>query len=589
MNLKSFFNVTVFKKDLSRFWPIWAGYVILSLLFLVGHVTDTIHQHNNHSDFLSSSLGTSSVIMLVYALLVAQLLFKDLYQNQLANAIHALPVRREGLFVTHYVAGILIGFGSNLVYCLANLLFVDEWITPLLCWLALSMMYFLFFSIAVFCIMCTGKQFASIALYALANSIAAVGIWLFKILFVPLFYGMDLYYNSYIMSILYYLSPVILFWNYNKSGTRPWIRYEHSPTCNVQSMHYSTRCQYVVSGLNDIWYYLVILTVLSIGISVAALLIYRKRPLENTGDFVISKPIGVLFYLTGSFCIGVLTYFISGQHLIGMLPGMVIGFFVCQMLLKRTFKVFDKKIWLKLTICCVTIAMSLGITYAAIQGVVWRIPRTEQVSRVTISTKLLTETYLDMIPQEQTPSYIQHYDVSLLSLTDPAQIQDIKNIHRLLLKEGDLSDTHTSSYKTVTIHYELTNGKAFARYYRVVPSVSETWNRLQYYTNTAPIFIEYRDPQELLNICHSIYVWDGDASINVVDPIWVERFAYAMWEDYEANRMRGEAEYAQKLQLNWVNDKGIPEEKTIYIPHSATATQAWLEEYRAWCVENENH
>ena len=592
MTLKSFFNRTVLKKDLTRFWPVWAGYLILSLLLLVGHVTGTTHQVSSHNRFLSRILGNSSVFLLVYALITAQLLFKDLYQSQLANAIHALPVRREGLFLTHYVAGMIIGLGSNLVFCMVNLLFVDEWLTPLLCWLALSMMYFLFFSIAVFCIMCTGKQFASIALYVLANSIAAIGIWLFKVLFVPLFHGMELYYDRYIMSKLHYLSPVVLFMNYNQSGQRPWILFEHSPTCNSHYIGGFSKCQYVVSGLGDIWYYLAILTALSIGISVAALLIYRKRPMENTGDFVIFKPLGIIFTLMGSFCIGVLTYLLMGQRLIGMLPGMVIGFFICEMLLKRTFKVFGKKIWLKLVFSCVAIAVSLGVTYAAVQSVVWRIPKGDQVSRITISPLYLSEYYLDMIPQEQTQSYICHYDASLLSLTDPAQIQDIQNTHRLFLQEGNFRDpTDPYDYgSTVTIHYELKNGDQFTRYYYIYPSRSEAWTRLQYYTNTAPIFIECSSPEALVNLCPSIYVYEnGISSKNVVDPVWIERFAYALWEDYETNRMCSDTDYAQKLELNWTNDKDTPQSKMLYIPRSATSTLAWLKEYNAWCQEHENN
>ena len=525
MNIKSFFNGTILKKDLTRFWPVWAGYLILSLLLLAGHVIGVDHYVSIHNRvFASDGLRFFSIFMVVYALLIAQLLFKDLFQNQLANAIHALPVRREGLFLTHYAAGMIIGAGSNLVFCLVNGLFMNEWGTVLLCWLALSMMYFLFFSIAVFCIMCTGKQFASIALYVLANSIAVVGLWLFKVLFVPLFHGMELYYDRHIMSKLRYLSPIILFMDYGNSFEEFWLQYEHSPHCKDHSYDFVSNCRYDVSGLGDIWYYLAILTVLSIGISAAALLIYRKRPMENTGDFVIFKPIGVLFSVMCSFCIGVLTYLLMGQRLIGMLPGMVIGFFVCEMLLKRTFKVFGKKVWPKLALSCIAIAMSLSIPYAVVQSVVWRIPKGDQVLRITISQNYLSEYFLDMIPQEQGQSYIRHYDISLLSLTDPAQIQDIQNIHRLFLQEGnftDPTDPHDGG-STVTIHYELKNGDQFTRYYSIYPSCSEAWTRLQYYITTAPIFIEYSSPEALVNLRPSIDVYENGASKNVVDPVWVE-------------------------------------------------------------------
>ena len=137
MNIKSFFNTTVLKKDLTRFLPLWVIYLILGLLIFSTTLGD---MYFSVARFAANSLNWLSVVTMIYALITAQLLFGELFQSKLCNAIHALPVRREGLFFSHFAAGLIMQMGPNLAIALFGMLGLGRlWFVALLWWLALRM------------------------------------------------------------------------------------------------------------------------------------------------------------------------------------------------------------------------------------------------------------------------------------------------------------------------------------------------------------------------------------------------------------------------------------------------------------------
>jgi hypothetical protein len=95
----SFFDKTVIRKDITRFLPLWLVY------FIGGTLVMLVSTIESRPESLARSLGTYiglfGIINLVYALLAAQLLFGDLYNFRLCNALHAMPLRRETWFFSH--------------------------------------------------------------------------------------------------------------------------------------------------------------------------------------------------------------------------------------------------------------------------------------------------------------------------------------------------------------------------------------------------------------------------------------------------------------------------------------------------------
>ena len=102
----SFFNPGVLQKDLTRFAPLWGLYTIFTLFYVFLAWED----HSSAAAFArdaSDIMQAMGVVNFCYAGLCALLLYSDLFTARLTNALHAMPLRREGWFLTHLAAGML--------------------------------------------------------------------------------------------------------------------------------------------------------------------------------------------------------------------------------------------------------------------------------------------------------------------------------------------------------------------------------------------------------------------------------------------------------------------------------------------------
>ena len=99
-----FFNGTVFKKNITRFAPVWALYSVFLLMLMVVMALD------NSSYYFASNIADSTtpfaIINFFYALVCTQLLFGDLCNSRMCNALHAMPLRREQWFFTNVLSGL---------------------------------------------------------------------------------------------------------------------------------------------------------------------------------------------------------------------------------------------------------------------------------------------------------------------------------------------------------------------------------------------------------------------------------------------------------------------------------------------------
>ena len=122
----SSFNTTIFKKNLTHYWPIWIVY----LCYLIVVVPLSIWLYaNNESNYIgnvpltqkqyyvigSALAGAGSVIPVFIAAAAAALaVFSYLYNPRNANMIHSLPLDRRELYITNYVSGFVFLFVPEL-------------------------------------------------------------------------------------------------------------------------------------------------------------------------------------------------------------------------------------------------------------------------------------------------------------------------------------------------------------------------------------------------------------------------------------------------------------------------------------------
>ena len=118
----SCFNPTVYRKNLTRFAPVWGVYglsLVLGILLLYTNGGTAKHFHfANHMTQLVEIMG---VVNLLYAPVVAQLLFGDLYNSRMCNMLHAFPLRRENWFLTNMLSGLTFSLVPTAAMCLVAL------------------------------------------------------------------------------------------------------------------------------------------------------------------------------------------------------------------------------------------------------------------------------------------------------------------------------------------------------------------------------------------------------------------------------------------------------------------------------------
>lgn len=183
----SCFNKTIFKKNITHFWPIWGIYLVFLLYALpltlllstenpgTGAKAAKQIAEDNLARY-TTCLGGALTPMFVFiaATVCAMTVFFYLYQNRSANMIHALPVSRKELYVTNVVSGFLflivpqiLTFVITAFVCFARDISRLEY---LLYWLLMTMGMSLFaYAGAIVIGMLTGQLLAVPIFYVIAN------------------------------------------------------------------------------------------------------------------------------------------------------------------------------------------------------------------------------------------------------------------------------------------------------------------------------------------------------------------------------------------------------------------------------------
>lgn len=439
---------------MTRFAPAWVLYLICLLMGMM-LMADGESAYGFHAN-LSHLLSVMSVINLCYALLASQLIFGDLYNTRMCNAIHALPVTRESLFGSYVAAGMTWSMAPTATaMVLAQLLGIGSevangWMIPLWWLLGANLQYLFFFGLAAFSALCVGNRFAQAVIYGITNFASIISYWLVDTLYTPMLYGVSTNQEPFMK-----LSPVVWF------ASSEYLNMDRECTPDGQILH-------AWYEMSDGWGYLAICAVIGVGLLVAACMLYRRRQLESAGDFMAVKVLEPVFLVVYSLIVAAAFYFIcddmlgvGGLAAVYMAIGLAIGFFTGEMLLQRTIKVFHKKEFLKFAALAAAFAASLGLTALDPFGVVTWIPDADDVASVEIS------------PYHGYSSYYAQL------LETPEEIEDALRVHEIALEDrntygsvygpvvtGDGTETYYN-YQSLSLHYHLKNGITKSRYYTV--------------------------------------------------------------------------------------------------------------------------
>ena len=385
----SCFNPVLYKKNLTRFAPAWGLYslcLILGLLLIYANGGTAKHYH--FATNLAELIQIMGFINLIYAALVAQLLFGDLYLSRMCYALHAMPVRRESLFWTNIVSGLTFSVVPTLVMCLLsvplliNSSFDKALMIPADVFAGTNLQFVCFFGMAVFCCLCVGNRLSMVVIYGLLNFGAAIAYWLIDTIYTPMLYGV-ITPNTLVEK----LTPVVRF------TEEPYLNLPRWVEVSIQFNDDIAKAAGISYSLTDKWGVLAVWAAVGIVFLIVAMMLYKKRDLECAGDAMAFKVLEPVFQVLGAvvtaaaaqFFISEFLGFYGQYHYVFLLAGLVIGWFACRMMIERGTRVFRLKNWYGLAALTGVLALRLVLTHFDVLGIESWMPKLEDVKTVTLS------------------------------------------------------------------------------------------------------------------------------------------------------------------------------------------------------------
>ena len=459
----SYFNGPLYRKTLARFWPLWGLYGVIWLFFIplnfLSTYFDRYYSSSPQLRLLTNALHLPEYVApglyfaAFFAILCAMAVFGYLYNHRAACWTHALPMRREALFTTQYLAGLSFLLLPQLAVAAltavieVSFLPMSDWgaaLSALLAWLlAMSGICLFFFSFAAFCAMFTGHILALPAFYCILNVLADVIYTLLNALMTEFFYG---YAGSPGASqVVKYLTPAYVL----QDASRWWMEGGFASPATIA----------VYAGVG------VLLTSVS-------LYVYRRRHVETAGDVVAVSVVRPLFKYGVSFCSGLsfgmfTAAFFGWGDLPALIPCIliwaVIGCFAAEMLLKKSFRVLHA--WKGPVAMAGVLLVVCVVCLLDLFNIVGRVPDPAQVETVLVD--------IDM-------GY--PYDGGQMLSTDirdPGQLERMVALHQAIVdnrdNEGRGNDAE-SDYISVNFTYQMSNGSEIKRQYYSVPVFAEDLN-----------------------------------------------------------------------------------------------------------------
>ena len=462
----SCFNSPLFRKNAARFWPIWVSYALvwafllpLQFLSLPGQFSPGDEEVlaralTTQAEEVIRTLQSGVFLSWGFGLAAAMAVFSYLCFGRSVCMMHALPMDRKGLFFTNYLSGLSFLVLPNVLIFLMTLavegLYGCVNLPQMVTWLWVQSATVLFFySFAVFCAMFTGNILALPAFYGILSYLAFVIASLLEEVLRLFFYGWQSM-SSQVEDTVMWLTPVLKL-------------YESCDNYHQQALSDGS---YTYTRTNEIGDPTAILIFAAIGLvlTLAALWVYHRRHVESAGDVVAIPIVRPVFKAGVAVCSGLslglltaVTLNYESETVLGifMVAWAVAGYFVAEMLLKKSFRVLSA--WKG----AVVMACVMGVLFASVKldwyGYEHNIPKAEQVKHIHVTSINDGGPYDD-----------GHYSAAAY-VTDQTQIQQVIALHTALVNEQERKDQPGEDYLSFSVEYTLTDGSTLKRRYYSVP------------------------------------------------------------------------------------------------------------------------
>ena len=466
----SCFNKTVYRKNLTRFAPVWGVYalaLVVGILLLYGNGGTAKQFH--FANHMTQLVGIMGYVNLLYAPLIAQLLFGDLYNSRMCNMLHAFPLRRESWFVTNVLSGLTFSVVPTGIMALisvpmlAGSVFEDAVSLSGWIFLASNLQFVCFFGMAAFAAQCVGNRFTMAAGYGLLNAGAVIAYWLIDTVYTPMLYGVIT--PTALMSRLTPMSHII---NY------PYIQTSANLYDLRELFGNDLKGAVATFTITEHWWRLWMLAAVGLAFMLLALALYRRRNLECAGDAVAFPVLVPVFQVLCAIFVAasgqMFLYAFAGvnrQSFLVLTAGLVVGWYIGKMLLERSTRVFGLKNFYGLAILAAFFAVSLWMTHVDLFGIETRLPQVETIRSVTFGGRVYEE-------QADIENFLRLNEDALehraenwgsFVLVDGEWVQYVDtNADRIDEDDPDNIFTYVDS---VNLTYELESGKQIRRRYNI--------------------------------------------------------------------------------------------------------------------------
>ena len=457
----SYFNGPLFRKTVQRFWPLWFSYAFVLALALPVKLAGRLGRAVSEQDaarlaqfvpleFLS---GIGLFMAPVMGCAAAMAVYSHLYSQRSAAAYGMLPIRREGVFVSVTLAGLLPLIAVDLLAalgCLAAGAAQFEAVLPaaaaMFC--GMSLMVLAYFGIAAFCAQLTGSIIILPILFVAVNigavvfeGVTASVVGEFVYGYTARDYGLELFSPFVGMPLRSQYSPV---YQALAGGELRVIGYEYT------GWAYSCCC--AAAGALLLW---------------PSGLLYKRRRLETAGDVVAISILRPVFrYCAATACALLLAFLLSdlvmpdaaGMGVTGalifalfMLLGGLIGWLAAEMLVQKSFRVFRMgRKWFGFGALWLLLSGLLMCGELDITGFERRVPEPGEVKSVKV----------------------QASGEGSMLLEEPGNIGSVLELHRRIVENK--ARYEPSEYgqpehdpQVIRLEYELKDGRRLNRQYYI--------------------------------------------------------------------------------------------------------------------------
>lgn len=435
----SFFNKSIFKSDIKRFW--WTS-LLEALILFVSTVIPIYNRCVNHLEYngIGYSYGRFSpewlyyggiIILVAFAVGVPVILFSYIHFSASMSTHHSFPVKRSQLLWTKTIIGLMLTIIPILIngLILGAIVTVPEYreligIIPIIKWCLSGILYtVVIFALAVAVNMMTGHPVGTLIFTGGFAVLPAIVIIFLEAFFSVEYYG---YSGSNMAHILNYVYP-----------HEEWL------------MTFPSYLIYIIMGA---------------AFFVGAYFLYKYRKLENHGEVIAFswlKPvfIGIVAMLASMLSWAYFNGVLGLNGVLWIIPLGVIGTIIAWMVSRKSLSLRGVH---KPVLIFVAVALVLGMSvHFDITGFETRVPDAEDVASVQFGHG---DDYEGVIYYDENEVKYKLRGGIDTCFKEYEDIKKVTELHKVII-ESRLDPKTDGSY--VPLEYTLKNGKTITRNYHI--------------------------------------------------------------------------------------------------------------------------